>query len=632
MPNYLNFLQLLILFFLVSCGGGPKPIDYQELLKTSQASLNRGLYAEALEGFNTLKETPEYYNEGLKGIIAVYQNQGKIDQLLPLLAQESENRNNRFLLSALGGLYRDQGDLKQSLKYYEQYLSELPDGSKNVSRVNKITTELRHAIDLIDNPYDVTVRKLDKPVNSSFSEYAPSFTLDEERLIFTRELRGQEDLYEAVLIDSKYVVNPIEAVNTRKYNEGAQSISGNGLKLVFTHCNEDFGYGSCDLYESSNINGEWSKPKNMGPVINGKTWESQPSLNADGTELYFASNRPNGHGSSDIWKSTINADGTWSQPVNLGGNINTSKKEQSPFIHPDGQTIYFSSDGHLGIGKFDLFLSRNTEQEWSTPQNIGAPINTIYDDHNLIVSTDGQRAYYSRQDSGSADRNIYEVSLPASVKPLPTSYLKLYVLDESDHQSLMAEVDFDDVDTGEGLKTLMTDPTGLLLTTLPIGRNLAIHVEHEGYLFHSENIHYPELRYGQDPYIDTIYLQRFKEEPTAVEEAPSIILNNIFFDSGSADLKPESQQEISYIYNLLSSDPSIHATIIGHTDNVGTESDNQLLSERRAISIKTALVGKGIAEPRIGTIGKGESEPIADNTTEEGRKINRRTELKISRS
>ena len=127
----------------------------------------------------------------------------------------------------------------------------------------------------------------------------------------------------------------------------------------------------------------------------------------------------------------------------------------------------------------------------------------------------------------------------------------------------MAEVDFDDVDTGEGLKTLMTDPTGLLLTTLPIGRNLAIHVEHEGYLFHSENIHYPELRYGQDPYIDTIYLQRFKEEPTAVEEAPSIILNNIFFDSGSADLKPESQQEISYIYTLLSSDPSIHATIIG---------------------------------------------------------------------
>jgi outer membrane protein OmpA-like peptidoglycan-associated protein/Tol biopolymer transport system component len=631
MPNYLTIAQLLFLLFFLSCAG-PKSIDYQELLTTSQTSLKRGLYTEALEGFNTLKETPQYYNEGLKGVIAVYQDQGKIDQLLPILAQESEHRSNTFLLSALGGLYRDQGSLKESLQYYEQYLAALPDGSKNVSRVNKVITELELAIELIDNPHDVTVRKLDKPVNSSFSEYAPSLTLDEERLIFTRELRGQEDLYEAVLVDSKYVVNPIEAVNTRKYNEGAQSISGNGRKLVFTHCNEDFGYGGCDLYESTKINGQWSKPKNMGKVINGKYWESQPALNADGTELYFASNRPSGMGGSDIWKSTANAGGVWSQPINLGDAINTPMKEQSPFIHPDGQTIYFSSDGHLGIGGFDLFLSRKSEQGWSTPQNIGAPINTVYDDHNLIVSTDGLRAYYSRQDSASTDRNIYEVTLPEGVKPMPTTYLKLSVLDKSNGQPLMAAVDFDDIDTGEGVKTLMTDPSGRLLTTLPIGRNLAIHVDLEGYLFHSENIYYPELRHGHDPYIDTIYLQQIIEEPIAVEEAPSIILNNIFFDSGSADLKPESEQEISYIYTLLNSDPTIYATIIGHTDNVGSESDNQILSERRAKAIKAALVKKSITDQRITTLGKGESEPIDDNTTEEGRKRNRRTELKINRS
>lgn len=631
MPNYLTISQLLFLLFFVSCGG-PEQIDYQELLKTSQASLKRGLYAEALEGYNTLKGTPQYYNDGLRGIIAVYEDQGKVDQLLPILAQESELTNNRFLLSALGGLYRDQGKLNESLKYYEQYLSELPDGSRNVSRVNKIITELRDGINLLQNPHNVTVRKLDNPVNSSYSEYSPSFTLDEERLIFTRQLRGQEDLYEAELINSKYVVNPIEAVNTRKYNEGAQSISGNGQKLVFTHCNEDFGYGSCDLYESENINGQWSKPKNMGPVINGKSWDTQPSLSADGTELYYASNRPNGYGGSDIWKSTINAQGEWGEPVNLGNKVNTPEEEKSPFIHPDGQTIYFSSEGHKRIGGFDLFLSRKSEQGWSTPENIGAPINTVYDDHNLIVSTDGQRAYYARQDSGSTDRNIYEIMLPESVKPLPTTYLKIYVLDESDNQPLMAEIDFDDLETGEGIKTLMTNQSGLLLTTLPIGQNLAIHVELKGYLFHSENIHYPELRHGQDPYIDTIYLQPIEKEATAVEEAPSIILNNIFFDSGSAELKPESQQEISYIYNLLNNDPTIHATIIGHTDNVGSDSDNQLLSERRANAIKSALVSKGIATTRISTLGKGESEPIADNATEAGRKINRRTELKINRN
>ena len=215
---------------------------------------------------------------------------------------------------------------------------------------------------------------------------------------------------------------------------------------------------------------------------------------------------------------------------------------------------------------------------------------------------------------------------------MPTTYLKLSVLDKSNGQPLMAAVDFDDIDTGEGVKTLMTDPSGRLLTTLPIGRNLAIHVDLEGYLFHSENIYYPELRHGHDPYIDTIYLQQIIEEPIAVEEAPSIILNNIFFDSGSADLKPESEQEISYIYTLLNSDPTIYATIIGHTDNVGSESDNQILSERRAKAIKAALVKKSITDQRITTLGKGESEPIDDNTTEEGRKRNRRTELKINRS
>jgi len=630
MPNYLTISPLLFLLFFISCGG-PKSIDYQELLKTSQASLKRGLYAEALEGFSTLKDTPQYYNDGLRGIIAVYEDQGKVDQLLPLLAQESEQRNNRFLLSALGGLYRDQGDLTNSLKYYEQYLSELSDGSQNVSRVNNVISELKYSIGLLDNPHDVTVRKLDKPVNSGFSEYSPSFTLDEERLIFTRKIRGQEDLYQAELINSKYVVNPIEAVNTRKYNEGAQSISGNGLKLVFTHCNENYGYGGCDLYESRNINGGWSKPQNMGPVINGTSWDTQPSLNADGTVLYFASNRPNGYGGSDIWKSTIDAQGKWGEPVNIGDEINTSEEERSPFIHPDGQTIYFSSEGHQGIGGFDLFLSRNEDRGWSKPENIGAPINTVYDDHDLIVSTDGRRAYYSRQDSGSTDRNIYEITLPESVKPLPTAYLKLYVLDESDNQPLMAEIVFDDVETGEGIKSLMTDQFGRLLTALPIGRNLAIHVELEGYLFHSENIHYPELRHGQDPYIDTIYLQPIEEEAIAVDEAPSIILKNIFFDSGSADLKAESQQEISYIHALLNSDPTIQATIIGHTDNVGSESDNQILSERRADAIKSALINKGIAAERINTLGKGEFDPIADNATDEGRKINRRTELKINR-
>ena len=629
MPKHFISALLLALGLMLSCGS-PAAFDYDELLAASNQSLKRGLYKDALEGYVKLKCSKTYYNKAIKGIINVYQQQNRGPELLSLLVAEEKTNSSLYLLSALGGLYRQHGSPKNSLIYYQKYLKQLPSGSKNVSKVNKIINELEFAIDLMNNPYDIEVTEVVAPVTSEYSEYSPSFTLDQKKLIFTREVQGQEDLYEAFLTDSSYTIRPIKAINT-KYNEGAQAISGNGQRLIFTHCNENFGYGSCDLYESVNINGQWGAPANIGPNVNGTGWESQPSLNIDGTVLYFSSNRPGGHGGSDIWKSELDNSGVWGKPKNLGPQLNSGKNERSPFIHPDGETIYFSSDGFPSIGGYDLYVSHLRNKKWSDPMNCGTPINSPFDDNSLVVSTDGQQAYFSKQKDASLDRNIYKITLPEALKPKPIIFVRLVILDQNDEQAIQATVSITDLSLDSQLDVLRSDEKGSILTTLPIGKNLSVHINAEGYLFHSENINYPKLKYGQDPYIDTIFLNSIVGASISDIESPKITLNNIFFDSGSAEIKSESETEISYIFDLLSNDGNISVIIIGHTDNIGTPEDNLSLSLNRSIAIKQALVDMGIDSGRIQTIGRGELEPITNNDTAEGRAQNRRTELMIKR-
>lgn len=207
-------------------------------------------------------------------------------------------------------------------------------------------------------------------INSTDHEYLPSLTADGRTLVFTRRIMGQEDLFESTRRDTGWTkAVPLTEINTRD-NEGAHCISADGNLLLFTACNRTSGLGSCDIFYSQKIDGRWRAPGGIGKPINSEFWESQPSLSADGRTLFFASDRPGGYGGSDIWVSYLDASNRWTNPVNLGNTVNTTGSDQSPFLHPDGVTLYFSSDGHPGMGGTDLYFTRWDGKKWSTPVNL----------------------------------------------------------------------------------------------------------------------------------------------------------------------------------------------------------------------------------------------------------------------
>ena len=295
-------------------------------------------------------------------------------------------------------------------------------------------------------------------INTENDEYWPSLSADEQTLVFTRLLpinnnnpdlvrNRQEDLYYSIFENGK-MDSCKTSRSSYKYsgNEGAQTISADGKFMVFTGCNREDGYGSCDLYFSKREGDTWSNPRNIGKPINTQYKETQPSLSADGKTLYFASNRPSGKGGLDIWKSSINSNGIWSEPVNLGDSINTPYDEQSPFIHTDNNTLYFSSNGWPGLGNFDLFVShKKDENDWTTPKNLGYPINTHFSEEGLIVNAKGNMAYYSSNREGEGGRDLFSFELYKEARPDVVSYMKGSVYDAESKLPLRARFELIDL-------------------------------------------------------------------------------------------------------------------------------------------------------------------------------------------
>jgi outer membrane protein OmpA-like peptidoglycan-associated protein/tetratricopeptide (TPR) repeat protein len=463
-------------------------------------------------------------------------------------------------------------------------------------------------------------------VNSTESEYFPSLTIDNKEMVFTRRVRNfNEDFYYSKKNAADWdMARPIEGnVNTQE-NEGAQNISQDGQWLVFTGCNRRDGFGSCDIYISYLTDKGWSEAINMGGKINSEQWESQPCLSPDKRDLYFASRRPGGYGGSDIYVSHLQANGKWGDPENLGEVINTTADEQCPFIHADNQTLYFTSSGLPGYGDADLFyIRKGPNGVWSNPVNLGYPINTISQEGTLFITSDGKTAYYSsdRNDSkGGLD--IYSFDLREDVRPRKTLWVKGQVFDNKTKKGLPSAVELIDLASKESLSKVQTDEHGNYLITLPVGKDYAFNVNRKGYLFYSDNF---SLR-QRTP--DSTYEKNIPLQPIEVDA--SIVLNNIFFDINKFDLKPESQVELDKLMQLLTDNPTLKIEISGHTDNAGKPADNLALSVNRAKAVVSYLTGKGIAATRLIAKGYGETKPMADNKTEDGRAMNRRTEMKVT--
>ena len=463
-------------------------------------------------------------------------------------------------------------------------------------------------------------------INTANLEYFPSLTIDGKKLIFTERIKGNEDFYESDLNNNTWgKAYPLPGnINSSEFNEGAQNISQDGKWLIFTGCNFPEGFGSCDLYISYLTKTGWSEPKNLGPNVNSEFWESTPSLSPDKKDLYFSSNVPGGFGGKDIWVCHRNENGKWEEPLNLGPEINTSGDESTPFIHADNQTLYFNSNGHPCYSdKPDIFVSRKLpDGKWSKPENLGYPINTIDDEGSMIVAANGKTAYYSsdRNDTkGGLD--IYTFELRQDLRPLKTLWVKGNVYDKNTKQGLPSSVELTDVSTRQVISKLQTDEDGNYLVTLPVGKDYAFNVKRKGYLFYSENYNISEA----SP--DSVFEANIGLQP--IEANAHIILKNVFFDTKKTELKPESITELDNVVRLMNENPNIKILISGYTDNVGKPADNLILSKGRAVAVVNYLLNKGVKNERLSFKGNGETNPVADNKTEEGRAINRRTELSI---
>jgi len=476
-------------------------------------------------------------------------------------------------------------------------------------------------------------QNLGDSINTKDLEYFPSLPIEGNKLVFTRRLAGQnEDFFESEQSSSSpngakngywKKAEPLDGVNT-ELNEGAQCISQDGEWLVFTGCNRQNGYGSCDIFISYKLpDGSWTPAENMGPNINTEFWESSPSLSPDKKDLYFTSRRSDGNGAGDLWVSHRNNKGRWSPAENLGRTINTVGEESSPFIHPDNQTLYFTSDGLNGYGGSDLYVVRkDAKGGWGVPQNLGYPINTIDNEGSLVVTADGQTAYYaSDKKGGKGGLDIYSFTMPKHLQPIKTLWVKGKVFDAITKKGLPSGVELKEVSSGNVIENVQTDETGNYLITLPVGSNYSFTVNRKGYLFYSDV--YALITNAAD----SVYEKNIPLQPVGINSV--LELKNIFFETNSFKLESSSFVELSKVVQWLNDNPTLKIEISGHTDNVGLAATNLKLSNSRAKSVVDYLISKGIAATRLTYKGYGAAKPIADNKTEAGKAKNRRTELMV---
>jgi outer membrane protein OmpA-like peptidoglycan-associated protein len=520
--------------------------------------------------------------------------------------------------------------LSATLSHPMQDVGTLPN-QKQIISANLIIQKAETALAIMVHPLPVILNNLGPGINTSADEYINSITADESTMIFTRKSfndklkRPLEELFIARKDSTNWKVSPLEFDSSEVVNTGALCISPDGNTVWYTLCGAADGMGSCDLYVSQRQNNVWSRPVNLGPAINTSAWETQPSISADGNTLYFVSKRVGGIGGSDIWVSKKDAEGNWKNPINLGEPVNTPQDEMCPFIHPDGNTLYFASKGHPGMGGSDLFLSRlDANGKWQEPVNLGYPINTYADEIILLVNPAGDKAYISStQKGGYGGFDIYSFTLPAELRPSPVTYARGVVTDADINIPLAATFELINLATTKTeIKETSSSDDGSFLVCLKPGKDYGLNVSRPGYLFYSQHFALKEIKGVGNPFILNIKLQKIKSGSTT-------ILNNIFFNTDSYALLDQSKSELDQLVGFLKLNTGIKIKISGHTDNHGDEKSNKILSENRAKAVVSYLINAGIIPDRLSYAGYGATIPIDSNLTDEGRARNRRTEFKI---
>ena len=595
--------------------------------------------AEAIEAFKAAIEIePDFAHAHYQLGSNLYVLQD-YEAALPHLEKAYEKRPNEFreLEFYLGDTYFELEQYEAAARLYEVFLRKQNGRNQNIRKATLYLQHARFAAKAIKDPVMFEPQNLGEAVNSTDADYIPCLNADDSYLLFVSRRPGvgsfnpayggySEDFFYSRFENGEWTPaeNLGEPINTN-LNEGAATITQDGKYIFYTACNQPDGFGDCDIYMATLLeDGKWSKGQNLGPKVNTRFKETQPSVAHDGKTLYFSSGRVNGEGLGDIWVCERDEKGEWSEAKNLGKVINTPGHEEGPFIHADGKTLYFSSNFHPGFGKADLFIShKQSDGSWSTPQNLGYPINTPGVESHIFITSQGDRAFYTaeREDTyGKSD--IYEFVLDKRIRPQRATFVRGIVKDSLTEAPVYASIELKDVETGETVRNIFSGKTdGSFLMSLPLEREYAAFVEAKGYLFKSQNFYLKNLK--EDVYFDLII------DMIPLEKNKKVVLQNIFFESGKYDLKTSSAAELNSLTRFLKTNNQMRIEIQGHTDDVGTERDNLVLSQNRAEAVRTYLIGKGIDPERVVARGYGESDPKVPNSSEQNRAMNRRTEFKI---
>jgi len=524
--------------------------------------------------------------------------------------------------------------------------------------------ECRMGDSLIVNPVLCVIKVLEWPINSPYQDYGPALPADESELVFTSARdtskfdKKNRLIFEDVVWSKKgaggwSVPEVISPKINDTFHDAVTYLSPDG-KTIFLYYEK----GNGDIYTSSFDGKEWSAPVSMGPEVNTVSWETSGCLSPDGNKFYFTSDRPNGFGGLDIYVSTKLANGAWGKAVNLGPTINTPGNEDAPFMHQDG-TLYFGSDGLPGLGDFDIFRSVLKDDKWTKPENLGYPINTPKFENYFFLSYDKKRAYFSSvRPEGVGNSDICFVTFldPPPKKEVPppvvvvkdepvkevqvgdefadamvslqkdlgfASQLVGKVIDADNAKALKAQITLIDNKTNTVMERVYSnDSTGEFKIVLPHGGNYGINTSVDGYIFNSLNFEVP--MYSDSTDIETAILMQ------KVTVGSKVVMKNIFFDIGKAELKNESRAELEHILDLMDNNPGVKLQINGHTDNSGNAESNKTLSAHRAETVVAFLIARGIDASRLKAVGYGQEKPIVSNDDEQGgRAINRRTEIEV---
>lgn len=594
----------------------------------------------------------------------LYLNTLQYDKAEVFLKKASElNHSDPEVHFLLGSVYHLNYKFEEAIIQYNLYRRALSPQDLLESRemIDRRIAKCNNAIELTTTPERVFIDNQGAGLNSAYDDYSPLLSPDGRIMYFTsRRPIGKnpridrednnyyENVFQAHLYDGTWeTTGPVEGrINSRSHDATA-AIAADG-KLIVIYKGDKGGR----LYESILKNNSWSRPKRLSRGINTRYQETSAAVSKDGNTLYLISDRPGGYGGKDIWVTYRGGRNSWSEPVNLGPTVNTQYDEESVFLAEDDKTLYFSSKGHNSMGGFDIFMTSFNNGEWSEPKNIGHPINSPGDDLFFVMSPDNESAYFaSARPNGLGGSDIFKVTFLGPEKPVinhavdeliaikakpapemlldqkvepipPMTMLNGKVLDDETQEPLLASLELYDNEEEILLAQFQTNPeTGAFFISLPGGKNYGIAVQAEGYLFHSENINVTKTN---------VFREIRKDIPLKkLEVGKSIVLNNIFFDTGQSKLRPESYAELGVLYKLLFDNENLKIEVSGHTDNVGSAALNQRLSENRARAVVEFLVERGIDQQRLSFKGYGFTRPVASNDTEEGRQLNRRTEFEI---